>query len=300
MTPQFEVIIIGGSYSGLAAAMVLGRALRKVLIIDNGKPCNAQTPQSHNFLTRDGNTPAEISAIARHQVEKYSTISFLNGVAIKGTKTETGFEVRVASGEVFYAGQLIFATGILDMLPAITGMAECWGISVLHCPFCHGYEVRDQPTGIIGNGEPSYELAGLISNWTDELTLFTNGPSTLTKAQKAKLEGHHIKIVEDVIDKLEHNNGYLQHIIFKDGSKAAIKATYVRSPFQQVCTLPESLGCELTEEGYIKVDAFQRTNITGVLTCGDNTAKTRTLANAVASGTTAGMTVSKQLITEDF
>ncbi|MES2279056.1 MAG: NAD(P)/FAD-dependent oxidoreductase [Bacteroidota bacterium] len=300
MTQLFDAIIIGGSYSGLAAGMALGRALKQVLIIDSGKPCNAQTPHSHNFLTQDGSTPAEISAIAKQQVGKYPTITFLNGIAIKTTKNQNGFEIQVASGETYWAKQLIFATGIRDILPDIAGISECWGISVLHCPFCHGYEMRNEKTGIIGNGDAGYELAGLIANWTQDLTLFTNGASTLTAEQTAKLNVHQIKIVETGIERLEHTNGYLQHIILKDGTKAPVTAVYVRSPCTQACQLPESLGCTLTEDGYIKVDAFQETTIKGVFACGDNTTKTRTVANAVAMGTTAGMTVSKQLISAEF
>jgi thioredoxin reductase len=297
---QFDVIIIGGSYSGLAAGMALGRALKQVIIIDSGKPCNAQTSHSHNFLTQDGKTPAEIATQAKQQVKKYETIQFLDNVAINGTKTEKGFDIQVASGETYQAKQLIFATGIRDMLPGISGMAECWGISVLHCPFCHGYEVRNEKTGIIGYGAQGYELASLISNWTDDLTLFSNGPSMLTAEQMAKLTVHHIKIVENEIEKLEHINGYVKHIAFRDRAQISVKALYVRSPFRQLCQLPESMGCELTAEGYIKVDISRATTIPGIFACGDNTTKTRTVANAVALGTAAGMTVSKQLISAEF
>jgi thioredoxin reductase len=296
---QFEVIIIGGSYAGLAAGMALGRALKQVLIIDNGKPCNRQTPYSHNFLTQDGRTPAEISAIAKQQVEQYNTVEFFNGLAIKGTKTENGFEIRVASGETVYARKLIFATGIRDILPGIAGIAECWGTSVLHCPFCHGYEVRNEITGILGNGAAGYELAGLISNWTNALTLFTNGTSTFTSEQTAKLEEHRIQIVTKEVERLEHINGHLQQLIFKDGTIAALKALYTRSPFQQHCQIPENLGCELTDEGYIEVDLLE-TTVKGVFACGDNSTRMRTVANAVALGTTTGITVSRQLIGEEF
>ncbi|MDB5127308.1 NAD(P)/FAD-dependent oxidoreductase [Mucilaginibacter sp.] len=297
---QFDVIIIGGSYAGLAAGMALGRALRKVLIIDSGKPCNQQTPYSHNFLTQDGNTPAEISAIAKQQVEQYNTVEFFNGLAIKGIKTENVFEIQVASGETFRAHKLIFATGISDKLPAPEGIAACWGISVLHCPFCHGYEVRDEKTGILGNGEIGYELAGLISNWTNALTLFTDGPSTLTPEQAANLEKHQIQIVTKEVERLEHFNGHLQRLVFKDGTAAALKAIYTRVPFEQHCQIGEYLGCELTEEGYIKVDQFQETTVKGVFACGDNSTRMRTVANAVASGTTTGITVSRQIIAEKF
>jgi thioredoxin reductase len=298
---QFDVIIIGGSYSGLAAAMALGRALRKVLIIDSGKPCNAPTPHSHNFLTQDGKTPKEIATLAKQQVEKYNTVKFFDGPATHGTKTENGFEIKVASGEAFRAGKLIFATGIRDMLPSIDGFAACWGISVLHCPYCHGYEVRNEKTGILGNGEFGFELSKLISNWTNDLTVFTNGASTLTAEQTMKLEKHRIKIVEKEVERLEHSSGHLQHIISKDGTKSSsVKAIYSPTPFEQHCQIPETMGCELTDEGYIKIDAFQKTTIAGIFACGDNTTRMRTVANAVAMGTTAGMMVNKEIVFEEF
>jgi thioredoxin reductase len=297
---KFDVIIIGGSYSGLSAGMALGRALRKVLIIDSGKPCNKQTPHSHNFLTQDGKTPKEIAALARQQVENYDSVKFLNGKATKGIKTENGFEIETESGDTFKAQKLIFATGIKDNLPEIDGFAACWGISVIHCPYCHGYEVRNEKTGIIGNGEYGFEFSTLISNWTNDLTLFTNGTSTLTTEQAEKLERNHIKIVETAIERLEHSDGNLQYIIFKDGTKVEIKAAYTRSPFEQHCPIPETLGCELTEEGYIRINQLHKTSVSGVFACGDNVTRIRTVANAVAMGTTTGMMVNKELTEEKF
>jgi len=297
---QFDVIIIGGSYSGLAAGMALGRALKRVLIIDSGEPCNRQTPHSHNFLTQDGKMPAEIAALAKKQVESYDTVEFFRGEAVSGIRTQTGFEIQVASGDAFSARKVIFATGIRDIIPVIDGLAACWGISVLHCPYCHGYEVRNEKTGILGNGEYGYELAVLISNWTNDLTLFTNGTSTLMAGQKERLGRHHIRIVEKTIEKLDHINGYLENIIFRDGTNSSVKAMYTRNPFEQHCQIPKSLGCEFTDEGYIKVDHFQETSVDGVFACGDNATRNRTVANAVAMGTTAGISASKRIIAEEF
>lgn len=297
---KFDAIIVGGSYSGLAAAMALGRALKEVLIIDSGKPCNEQTPHSHNFLTQDGKTPKEIATIAKQQVEKYETITFFNGLATNGTKNDKGFEIQVTSGKIFHADKLIFATGIKDEIPNIEGASECWGITMLHCPYCHGYEVRNQKTGILGNGEHAYELAKLISNWTNDLTVYTNGKSSLTVEQTQKLSNHQINIIENDIERLEHNKGHLQNIIFKDGTQAEVKAMYSRNSFDQHCSIPESLGCALDDEGYIKVNPFQETSVDGVFACGDNTTRLRTVANAIAMGTTAGMTASKKMILEQF
>ncbi len=297
---RFDVIIIGGSYSGLSAAMALGRALKSVLIIDDGKPCNIQTPYSHNFLTNDGKTPAEITALSRKQVSKYNSVQLMNGWAKRGIKIEDGFEVELESGEKFSGKKLVFATGIKDLLPDIEGITACWGITVLHCPFCHGYEVKNEKTGILGNGDSGFEFAKLIYNWARDLTLYTNGHSTLSNEQMNKFRQHKIKVVEMEIDRFEHLDGNVQHILFKNGEREPVKAVYAPSPFEQHCKIPESLGCELTEEGYLKIDYFQETSVKGVYATGDNTSKMRTVANAVSMGTVAGISISKKLIQEAF
>ncbi len=297
---KYDTIIIGGSYAGLAAGMALGRALRKVLIIDSGDPCNKQTPHAHNFLTNDGKAPKEIARIAKQQVQVYNTVEFLDGFVASGIKTGNGFEVQIRTGETFSANKLIFATGIKDIMPDIPGFAACWGISVIHCPYCHGYEVRHQKTGILANGDTAFELASLLSNWTTDLTLYTNGKSTLSAPQLKKLQTHNINVAETEIEHLEHQNGYIEHIIFSDGKKVPATALYARLPFVQHASVPQSLGCALTPEGYIEIDMAQRTTIHGIYACGDNTSRMRNLANAVSMGTTTGMMVNKELIEEAF
>lgn len=297
---QYDVIIVGGSYAGLAAAMALGRALRHVLVIDSGQPCNKQTPHSHNFLTNDGKTPNEIMTLAKEQVQAYRCATLLNGTVKNGVRTANGFEVQLESGERFTGKKIVFATGIKDTLPSIPGFAECWGISVLHCPYCHGFEVRHQKTGILANGDLAFELSSLISNWTDDLTLYTNGVATLTGEQLQKIRKHSIEIVEDEIERIVHNNGYIQKVVFKNGSTATLSALYARLPFVQHSDIPEKLGCQITLEGYIKIDPGQQTSVPGVFACGDNTTRMRTVANAVSMGTTTGLMVNKELIEEEF
>lgn len=297
---NFEVIIIGGSYAGLSAAMSLGRALRKGLVIDSGQPCNRQTPHSHNFLTQDGQKPAEIANIALAQLAQYETVQIHKGLAMHAAKTDNGFVVNTQAGDTFYAKKLIFATGIKDTMPAIKGFAECWGISVIHCPYCHGYEVRGKKTGILANGEAAAHYAQLINNWTKDLTVFTNGESTLTTEQHDKLKSHGIGLVEKTIDSIVHSNGQIEKIVFNDGSEQPLDALYSRPAFVQHSAIPEGLGCELTEQGLIKVDGFQKTNVAGVFACGDNSSPMRSVAMAVASGSMTGAMVNHELISESF
>jgi len=297
---HFEVIIVGGSYSGLSAAMSLGRSLRQVLVIDSGLPCNRQTPHSHNFITQDGEVPAVISAKAKLQVDFYKTVQFFNGLAVQANKTKEGFEIKTDSEEVFTAKKVLFATGVKDLLPEIKGLAECWGISVLHCPYCHGYEVKTEKTAIIANGEMAFEYAKLILNWTKDLRLLTNGKSTITWEQKEILQKRQIEIIEEEIESLEHENGNIKQVIFKNKSNAAVKAIYFRPPFEQHCPLPSALGCELTEQGLIKVDMMQKTTIPGVYASGDCVIQARSVAMAVSSGSFAGASMNKELIDESF
>jgi thioredoxin reductase len=297
---NFDVIIIGGSYAGLSAGMALGRALRNVLIIDSGKPCNIHTPHSHNFLTQDGKTPKEISTLAKAQVEQYETVKFYYGLATSGIKTIKGFEITTQTGDKFIGKKLIFGTGVKDIMPDIKGFSECWGISIIHCPYCHGYEYRNNKTGIFANGDVAFEFAKLISNWTKDLTVYTNGKSSLTEEQTIKLQKHDIKIVAAEIDHFEHRNGQIEKIIFKDGTIETITALYARPKFEQHCEIPKQLGCELTELNYIKIDPFQKTTEYGIYACGDNASMLRAVSYAVAMGNIAGGMANRELIEDEF
>ena len=297
---DFDIIVAGGSYAGLSAAMSLGRALRKVLVIDSGKPCNRQTPHSHNFLTRDGQTPKEIATLAKEQVAKYSTVTFYEGLAVSGAGENGGFEITTQSGDVFTAKKLVFATGVRDIMPDIKGFAESWGISVIHCPYCHGYEVHHEKTGVLANGDLGFEYVKLISNWTQDLTLFTNGKSTLTAGQTAQISSHNIQVVEKEIDSFEQQDGRIRQLIFKDQSTFPLKAIYHKPAFEQHCDIPAALGCELTEQGLLKVDAFQKTTVPGIYACGDNTIAMRSVANAVAAGSFAGAALNRELVDDTF
>lgn len=297
---NFDVILIGGSFSGLSAAMALGRSLRHVLIIDSGLPCNRQTPHSHNFITQDGATPSQILQKARAQVLKYDTVTFIDDLAVEGRKANDGFYIRTASKKEFHAKKVIFATGIKDIMPDIKGFSDCWGISVVHCPYCHGYEIKNKKTGIIANAETAIHLAPLVKNLTRDLSIITSGKAEFNAEQISKLTKNHIKIIDKEIVEIEHKNGYIKNVVFNDSTKEPFEAVYAAIPFQQNSEIPESLGCELNEQGYIQIDMMHKTTIKGVFACGDNCSRMRSVANAVASGSMAGAVINMELSNEQF
>lgn len=300
MKKQFDVIIIGGSYAGLSAAMALGRSLKNVLVIDSGKPCNRFTPHSHNFITQDGETPSEIARKAREQVLKYDTVVFLEDYAASGIKTNSGFEIEIASGGRFAANKLIFATGVKDIFPEIEGFEACWGKTIIHCPYCHGYEFKGEITGILANGERAFHLASLVSNLTDSVALITSGKADFTQDQLSKLARNNVRIIEKEVKTAIHEEGVLKEIKFKDESIEKFTALYAAMAFEQHSDILASFGCELTETGYIKTDSLQKTTVPGIYACGDNSGMMRSVANAIASGNIAGAVVNSELTTEKF
>lgn len=297
---NFDVIIIGGSYAGLSSAMALGRSMQKVLVIDSGLPCNRFTPHSHNFITQDGETPSAITKKAKEQVLHYSNVTFVNGLAVSGEKTGNGFTISTGSDLSYKSAKLVIAAGIRDILPDIKGFSECWGISVVHCPYCHGYELRGRRTAILANGEKAVHLASLVNNLTGDITILTNDKAAFTDDQRMKLNNHNIKIIEITISEIVHEHGEIKRVVFEDGTKEDFSAAFASVPFEQHCAIPVSLGCALSETGHIKVDNFQQTTIEGVYACGDNCSPMRSVANAVYSGNITGAMVNKSLIEEHF
>ncbi|GAB3221277.1 NAD(P)/FAD-dependent oxidoreductase [Spirosoma arcticum] len=297
---QYDVLIVGGSYAGLSAALVLGRSLRQVLVIDAGQPANRQTPHTHGFLTRDGETPAVLSAIAYEQVSHYPTVQFWTDTAVRAVQSGPAFRVTTGGGVQFQARKLLLATGVADIMPDLPGFAECWGRSVLHCPYCHGYEVHGQPLGVLANGEVGYEMILHIQHWSDLLTLYTNGPSTLTGPQQQMLTQLGVSVVETPIATLEHKAGMLTALLLTNGNRMRPTAIFARVPFRQHTDIATQLGCSLTENGLIDATEFGETSVPGVFGAGDATALVRQVSIAVANGTKAGVWINRELVTDDL
>jgi len=293
---SYDAIIIGGSYSGLSAALALSRARRSVLVIDANEPCNARVPHSHNLLTHDGEPPHVLRAKARADVAKYPTVQFHDGRAVAIDGANGAFFVETESGEKHQGRKLILALGVRDELPAIKGLAECWGVSAAACPFCHGYEVRDKRIAIIGNAPETIDYAHLIRNWTEDLTVLTNGPSLLDETKLSSIEAKGIKLVHEGITEVLHDKGQVKAVVFADGRSQKIDTLFLRSRTTIPTLLTAGLGVGRSEADLINVDFMQRTNVPGVYACGDCTTPMRSLSTAMASGTMAGASIVHELI----
>jgi thioredoxin reductase len=184
-------------------------------------------------------------------------------------------------------------------MPTLPGFADCWGKSVVHCPYCHGYEWRAKNTGILFKGSMFFDIVKMVRNLTPVLTVFTDGKSTMTEDQHKLLEAKKIPIIETPIVSLEHRDGFLQYVLLEGGKKIQLDALYARPDFVQHCNLAEKLGCE-TENGLLKVDMFQKTNVNGVFAAGDNSIPGRALALSVAAGNLAGAMMNKEFCAEEF
>jgi len=297
--PEYEVIIIGGSYAGLSAALSLARARRNVLVIDSGKPCNAQTPQAHNFITNDGASPAAIIAKAKQEVLAYPTVRHVDASATAVTGLNEEFVVETASGS-FMARKILFATGLKDIMPPIPGFSECWGISVLHCPYCHGYEVSGRPTALLGDEEGGYNMALALLNWTEDLVLLTNGDCLLSGEQKDDLSRHGVKLIEEKISSITQGGGQMSAVQFANGDELSINVLYARIPNEQHCNIPAQIGCRIDKKGYIVTDAELQTTVAGVYAAGDNVTAGRNLTLAVADGNKVAICMNNALIGEQI
>lgn len=297
---MYDVIIIGGSYAGLSAAMALGRSLRNVLILDSGLPCNRFTPHSHNLITHDGDEPSAIREKALKQVLAYPTVRIETGVAVTIRGQNNAFEVTTGASKVYRAKKLLIATGLKDILPDIPGFKECWGKTLIHCPYCHGYEVRGVPTAVIANGEQALEYAMMLKHWAPKLTLCTNRLSTIPQEHVEKLLANEISIIETPIAGLKHIDGKLEAVIFEDDMELVVEATYSHFPTEQHSSLAKSIGCAFTEMNRVQIDILGQTTVPGVYAAGDATTMFRSLAVAISGGNIAGAAINRQLITEAY
>lgn len=296
----YDVIVVGGSFAGLAAAMQLGRARRRVLLVDAGKPRNRFAHASHGFLGQDGRSPAEILDVFRSQVLAYPTVRFLAGeVSDAQNAGEDGFDVSLASGERPRAQRLVLATGIIDDLPPVPGVRERWGVTVLHCPYCHGYEVGDQRLGVLATGEMSLHQAVLLRDWSAEVTLFTNQVLDLEADQRAALEARGIRVEEEAVEELAGTAPELEGVRLRNGGLVEIEALFTGSRTRMASPLAERLGCAFDDGPFgplVRTDASKETTVAGVYCAGDAARAPHNATWAASDGVMAGISAHRSLV----
>jgi thioredoxin reductase len=309
---QIDVVIVGGGPAGLNAALTLGRARRRVLLVDSGQPRNAPAQAVHGFLTRDGLPPAELRRIGREQLAPYPSVEVRNSeildVQAIGAPAGSGggFAVTLADRSVTRARRLLLATGLVDQLPAIDGLAELWGTSVLHCPYCHGWEVRDQALAVLGSDQRAIQLAAHLTRFSPDVVLCTNGAAPLDAACLQLLAGLGVAVREEPIQRLDGDGGRLRRIVFAAGPPLARQAAFVRAPYRQRSPLPARLGCALLEDGTVQVDDLGRTSVPGVYAAGDLARRpslpfaTAQVVMAAAAGATAAVAIDQHLLVDDL
>lgn len=295
-----DVVIVGGGVAGLSAALVLGRARRTTLVLDTGKPRNGYSRMAHGVFTRDGTSPEELLRIGREQLRPYETVSLRPEAALQARPVEDRFEVTLANGETVRCRRLLLAHGLVDELPDIEGLQDLWGKSVFHCPYCDGWEVRDEPLVACGSGEAALEYVQVLLGWSKRLMLCTEGPSGLTEAQLAQFERHGIPIHEAPVNRVEGTNGRLTRVILSDGTELQATAMFMHPPYRLSTDLAPQLGCELTDKGLIVTDEWGRTSVTGVSAAGDIMTPNHQVIRAAATGSTAAIRINSELLAEDF
>ena len=292
---RYDVVVVGGGAAGLSAALVLGRARRRVAVVDGAEPRNAPATHMHGYLSRDGMPPADLAAVGRDEASGYG-VEFIDGLVVS---IEPGFAITLADGETLEARRLLLATGATDELPPILGVRERWGKDFLHCPYCHGWEVRDQPLGVLGTSTGSVEHAQLIRQWTDDLIFFTH-THDLTDAEREQLEARDIRVVEGEVRELVVEQDQLRGVVLGDGRTVERAALFVRPEIRpRLGGLREQVGCETDELGFVRVDNAGRTSASGVWAAGNVADPRAQVITAAGEGSAAAISINADLVEED-
>jgi thioredoxin reductase len=292
---SYDAIIVGGSYAGMAAALQLARARRRVLVIDEGVRRNRFASHSHGFLGQDGRPPGDIAAEARDQLMRYPTVTWETGRAEEAERTDTGFRITDTKGRSHQGRRLLLAVGVADDLPAIPGLAERWGRSVFHCPYCHGYELMRGRIGVIAVSGQSMHHALMLPDW-GPTTLLLNGTFEPDADQSAHLARRGV-VVE--MDRIAAIGGDPAEVTLAGGRRLSFAGLFVLPKSRVASPLAAQLGC-MSEDGplgaYIRTDAMQETSVPGVFACGDAARAAGSVALAVGAGTMAGTALHRSLL----
>ena len=297
---RYDVVVIGGGAAGLSAALVLSRARRRVLVVDAGEPRNAPAAHMHGYLSRDGLAPAELLATGKAEVEGYGgeiVAGIVNDLVPDG---RTGFWVLLDEGQRISTRRLLVATGLHDELPDVPGLAERWARDVLHCPYCHGHEVRDQQLGVIGGTPGSVRYAQIVRQWTHDLVYFTP-PGILTAVERTELLARAIGVVEGAIDQLVIDEAdQLRGVQMDDGCVIPRDALFVPPRFVPNNVLLLGLGATIDPNGWVDVDATGRTTVDGVWAAGNIVDPRAQVITAAGAGSAAAIAMNADLVDDDI
>ena len=296
MWESYDVVVIGGGAAGLSAAMVLGRARRRVAVVDAGAPRNAPAAHMRGFLSRDGMPPNDLLTAGRTEVASYG-VDVTQGRVLG---VDAGFSVRLADGNVLPCRSILLATGVEDVLPDIPGISERWGRDLLHCPYCHGWEVRDQPIAVLGTQAASVAHALLVRQWSEDIVFFAH-TSDVDPEQRGLLDARGIRILDGEVIGLVIDDDRLQGVELRDGRIIPRSAVFIRPRnVPHADGLLAGLGCALDDEGFPKVDASGRTTTAGVWAAGNVVDPMAVVVNAASAGVKAAAMVNMDLIEEDL
>lgn len=297
---EWDVVIVGGGPAGLNAALALGRARKRVLLCDAGTRRNAAAVGIHNFVTRDGIAPDEFRRIGREQLAPYASVQ-VRDEAIEAIEGERGaFVVRLPSGAV-RARRVLLTTGLIDELLPIEGVKEVWGHSMIQCPYCHGWELRDRPWAYLARAphlSHAVPFTLMLRAWSDDVSLLTNGAFELPATLREQLEGGGVRVITTPIQRLVSTDAALQRLEFTDGSTRPCGALFVHPPQRQV-DLVQRLGLELDAEGFVRVEPLRcETSVPGVYAAGDLTTRAQGAIFAAAAGMQAAASLNLDLTLE--
>jgi thioredoxin reductase len=298
----YEAAIVGTGPAGLSAALALGRARRATLLIDGGPGRNAPSDGVHNFLSRDGITPSDLRKIALEQLADYSTVEIRDGLVHRGSAADDEFELTLADGDRVQARRLLLATGVVDDLPDIPGLAERWGHGVVHCPYCHGWERRDLPLAVLALGEASVRQAIHLRRFSPDLVLCLGTDFELDQDQRNLLAASNVTVLDKALAGVGGDGATLQWLDFADGSRLERSALFVHAPLRQRSDLAAQLGCRILDDGAVEINDLGQTSIPGVYAAGDMARRPALpvagaqVTLAAAEGTLAAMVIDQELL----
>ncbi len=297
---MLDVIIVGGGPAGLAAALVLGRCRRRAVVFDTGQPRNRFSHAMHGFLSRDCMNPGEFLEVSREQLKRYETVELRRGEVTGAERRDEHFQVTLADGSVHTARILLLASGLTDHFPPLEGFERFYGTSVHHCPYCDGWEHRDQSLVVYGQGQPGADLALELLGWTRDVTLCTDGAKAdFSDECDKKLECHGIRIIEKPIGRLEGEGDQIRGVRFRDGEFLPCGGLFFATQQSQCSPLAEQLGCEVCCDGVAIEHVDTRSDVPGLYVAGNNSRGLQLVIMAAASGTLAAFNINQALLETD-